>query len=79
MSKIASISLPDPISDFIEQQVATGRYASPSEVIEASLRLMKEDEEQIEAVRAALIEGEQSGPAEPFDFDEFIARMRSGG
>jgi Arc/MetJ-type ribon-helix-helix transcriptional regulator len=27
-------------------------------------------------LRAALIEGEQSGPSEPFDFDDFLARQR---
>ncbi|WP_371418592.1 type II toxin-antitoxin system ParD family antitoxin [Acidisoma sp. S159] len=27
-------------------------------------------------MQSALIEGEQSGPATPFDFDAFIARKR---
>ena len=30
------------------------------------------------ALRSALVEGEQSGPATPFDFDDFIARKRTG-
>ncbi|WP_083542045.1 type II toxin-antitoxin system ParD family antitoxin [Kribbia dieselivorans] len=30
-------------------------------------------------LRAALSEGEISGPAEPFDFDAFIASKRSSG
>jgi Arc/MetJ-type ribon-helix-helix transcriptional regulator len=29
-------------------------------------------------LRAALIEGEQSGQPEPFDFDAFLADMRAG-
>ena len=33
---------------------------------------------KIEALRAALIEGERSGASTPFDFDEFIKRMRQG-
>ena len=33
---------------------------------------------KIEALRAALIEGERSGASTPFDFDEFIARKRQG-
>jgi antitoxin ParD1/3/4 len=28
------------------------------------------------ALRAALIEGEESGPSTPFDFEAFIARKR---
>jgi antitoxin ParD1/3/4 len=31
---------------------------------------------KLEALRAALIEGEQSGPAAPFDFEAFLARKR---
>jgi antitoxin ParD1/3/4 len=33
-------------------------------------------EEQLAALSAALIEGENSGPSTPFDFDDFIARKR---
>ncbi len=31
----------------------------------------------IDALRLALVEGEQSGPSAPFDFDAFVARMRA--
>jgi antitoxin ParD1/3/4 len=33
-------------------------------------------ESRIEALRAALIEGEQSGPSTPFDLETFIGRKR---
>ncbi|MBL8591559.1 MAG: type II toxin-antitoxin system ParD family antitoxin [Devosia sp.] len=33
----------------------------------------------LEALRRALIEGEQSGPPRPFDFAAFIAEMRNAG
>jgi antitoxin ParD1/3/4 len=61
------------MSDFIAEQVASGRYSSPEEVVGAGLRLLEEQEKKLEALRAALIEGEESGPAEDFDFDAFIA------
>ena len=32
---------------------------------------------KLEALRAALIEGEESGPGMPFDVEEFIASMRT--
>ena len=72
MAKNTSISLVDHFSDFGDRQLAHGRYGSASEVIRAALRLLEEHEVRLEALRAALIEGEQSGPSEPFDFDRFV-------
>ncbi len=66
----------DYFADFINRQVKGGRYDSASEVVQAGLRLLEEQEARLEALRTALIEGEQSGPATPFDFDEFLARKR---
>ena len=40
-------------------------------------KLTRKQEGKLAALRAALIAGEQSGPSEPFDFDEFLARMRA--
>jgi antitoxin ParD1/3/4 len=77
MNKNTSISLGPHFTEFVEQQVEEGRYASASEVVRAGLRLLEEHEAYVAYVRAALIEGEQSGPSEPFDFDEFIARMHA--
>jgi antitoxin ParD1/3/4 len=40
------------------------------------LQLLKVQEAKLSALRAALVEGENSGPATAFDFDRFIARKR---
>ena len=77
MGKNTSISLGDHFVAFVENQVAEGRYASASEVVRAGLRLLETDEAELAALRAALIEGEESGEAEEFDFDAFIARMHA--
>jgi antitoxin ParD1/3/4 len=37
------------------------------------LQLLKEQEAKLSALRAALVEGENSGPATAFDFNRFIA------
>jgi antitoxin ParD1/3/4 len=44
-------------------------------------KLSKEDQEKLDALRQALIEGEQSGEPTPFDFDEFLKEVheRFGG
>ncbi len=73
MGKNTSFSLGDHFNAFIDREVDTGRYASASDVIRASLRLLEEREIHLGALRAALIEGEQSGPSTPFDFDGFLA------
>jgi len=77
MTRNTSISLGDHFSSFVDRQLAHGRYGSASEVVRAGLRLLEEHEIKLAAVRAALIEGEQSGPSQPFDFDRFLEGKRA--
>lgn len=76
MAKNTSVIIGDHFAEFIERQVGEGRYGSASDVVRAGLRLLEEREIKVEALRAALIEGEQSGVSTPFDFDDFIDRKR---
>jgi len=73
MSKNTSIVLSDHFQSFIAEQVEEGRYGSASEVVRAGLRLLEDREMRLARLRAALLEGEQSGVAEEFDLDAFIA------
>ena len=72
MAKSTSISLDDHFAEFIEEQVAHGRYGSASDVVRAGLRLLEEQETRLRTLQTALIEGEQSGQPSPFDFDSFL-------
>lgn len=72
MAMNTSISLDDHFVTFLAEQVASGRYQTSSEVIRAGLWLLEEREVHLNALRAALIEGEDIGEAEEFDFDAFI-------
>jgi antitoxin ParD1/3/4 len=78
IARNTSVSISDHFQAFIETQIGTGRYGSASDVVRAGLRLLEEQETKLSALRAALIEGEESGPPTPFDFDAFIERKRAG-
>lgn len=77
MARNTSISLGDHFVGFIDAQVKTGRYGSASDVVRAGLRLLEEHEAKVKALEAALVEGEESGSPQPFDFDAFKARKRA--
>lgn len=77
MARNTSISLGDHFASFVDAQVGTGRYGSASDVVRAGLRLLEEHETRVDALRAALIAGENSGEPTEFDFDAFNARKRA--
>jgi antitoxin ParD1/3/4 len=77
MGKNTSFSLDEHFSAFIEEEVASGRYGSASDVVRSALRLLEDRETRLRTLRRALIAGEQSGESTPFDFDEFVARKRA--
>ena len=60
-----SISVTDQQDSWIKAQIRTGHYGNESEVVRELIRerQLREQETpaEIEAIRAALIEGEQSG------------------
>lgn len=71
-----SFSLGEHWEAFLRTQVETGRFATISEVLRESLRQMEVREARLAALRAALIEGENSGPPEPFDGEAIKRKAR---
>ena len=56
-----SITVTDSQDEFIQAQIASGHYASDSEVIREALREKELRTAEIDALRAKLIASEQSG------------------
>lgn len=66
-----NINLTDALDRFVAEQVESGQFQNASEVVRAGLRALKADQAahaaKVEALRAAIQEGIDSGPAVPID------------
>jgi antitoxin ParD1/3/4 len=62
---------------FVSAQLSESEYVDFNALFEAALQLLKTDAEEIEAIRAAIIEGEESGEPREFDFEAFLQRKRA--
>ena len=71
MPRNTSVTIGNHFENFIAEQLEEGRYGSASEVVRAGLRLLEEQETRIRQLRAALIEGEESGFVE-YSLEEFM-------
>lgn len=56
-----NVSLPDPMKDWVEEQVKTGHYSNASDYVRDLIRRDQEYQDQREALIKALIAGEKSG------------------
>jgi antitoxin ParD1/3/4 len=68
-----NINLPPQLEAMVRQKVASGRYASASEVVREALRLLEHQERlrdaKLEQLRRDIEDGLASGEAEPWDAD----------
>lgn len=76
-----TISLPDEQADFIDAKVASGDYASVSEVVRAGLRALKERDDAMERwIRdevASTYDAMQADPSRAIPAEEVIAKLRA--
>lgn len=76
----ASYTLGKHFERFISNLLRSGRYASASEVVRDSLRLLEEREKlreaKLKALRREIAAGLESGPGEPLHMDAIKADAR---
>jgi antitoxin ParD1/3/4 len=75
--KNTSINLGQPFIDFAKKKVESGEFGSTSEVVREAMRQYIAEDAKLQALRAAIQEGLESGPPEPFNFEEFLKDMRA--
>lgn len=72
---LTEVSLTPEMERFVEEQVRSGRYASANAIMEAGLRLLREEEEELRReVRVGL---DQIERGQVVDGEEAFARLRA--
>ena len=56
-----NVSLPDPMRDWVQHRIDSGKYASVSDYVRDLIRRDQESADRKQTLINALIEGEQSG------------------
>jgi antitoxin ParD1/3/4 len=78
-----SYSIGKHFEGLIESLLESGRYSTASEVMREGLRLVEEREERrkakLEALRAEIQKGFDSGPAEEVNLSEWIEDIKTRG
>ncbi len=72
-----TITLTDQQDGWIKSQIDAGHYTNDSEIIRDLIRREQERNVEIDAIRAALIEGENSGAPSAFSLAAFTRRMHA--
>ncbi len=71
-----TITLTDQQDAWIKAQIDGGHYTNDSEYIRDLIRREQERSAEIDTIRQALIEGENSGEPRPFDPAAFKRKMK---
>jgi antitoxin ParD1/3/4 len=70
-----TITVTDQQDDWIKGQISAGKFTNDSEYIRDLIRRDQAYSSDVELIRAALIEGEESGEPQCFDSKQFKSEM----
>jgi len=70
-----TITVTDQQDIWIKSQIAAGQFTNDSEYVRDLIRRDQASQADIEAIRAALIEGEESGEPQQFNSIQFKQEM----
>jgi len=76
MSRTTSVTIGESLNGFVGKMVRSGRYGSTSEVMRSALRLLEQEENQLNLLRKAVEEGENSGVC-TLSLKEIAARKKA--
>ena len=74
-TKRKTITITDSQDKWLKSQINAGGFTNDSEYIRDLIRRDQTSQADIEAIRTALIEGEESGEPQPFDVARFKSAM----
>lgn len=74
-TKRKTITVTDQQNNWIKTRIAAGEFTNDSEYIRDLIRRDQASQANIDAIRPALIEGEQSGEPQTFNGDLFKQEM----
>lgn len=77
MARNTSILLGDYFERFINEQIATGKFSSVSEVVRAALRIFEQEENKAKTVVDELKKGEKSEKITHFDRETHLKQLHA--
>ena len=76
MARTVTVTLGHHYEEFVKTNIAGGRYNNVSEMVRAGLRRLEEDEARVNALCAAVDEGDASPDVLDFDEEVFIQELK---
>ena len=77
MARNTSILLGDYFENFIQEQIATGKYSSVSEVVRTALRQFEQEENKTKSLINELKIGEKSRKIRDFDRNKNLEMIKT--
>jgi len=77
MARNTSILLGDYFENFINEQIATGKYSSVSEVVRTALRVFEQEEIKTKSLINELKVGEESTKIKDFDRNKNLEMLKA--